>query len=200
MTLQRLRTFVVVGKHLNLRKAAELVRVRQPTVSQRLKLLEQELGKKLYMKSAKGVKLTDDGRLLLKDAEAALLPLDRLIEKTANRSIETETRFFAVDGTYGPSAVLLPSAMAVFNKKHPGVEVNLVTASQRAIEEKVLRGDVKIAVVSGVDPPLQLTSEPYSTMESMAFVATDHAIVKKKKLGKLCLGDLAQTPLILRGG
>ncbi len=198
MTLQQLRTFAAVARHLNLRKAAAELHISQPSVSARLRLLEEEFGKKFYTKSGRGIELTEKGRLFLKDAEAALLQVDRLREKFVdNRFGETETGSLAVGGTYGPSAILLPSVLAVFKRKHPKVQINLLTASGRNIETKVVEGDVDIAVVSSVDPPPRFNSEPYGTMKSVAFVASDHPIAKKKELS---LNDLRKTPLIIRGG
>ncbi len=196
-TLNRLRTFSAVAKHLNLRKAAAELGISQPSVSQQLRLLEEYFGVKLYVKSGRGIELTEKGRRFVEDAEAILLQFEKLKEKFRNRFSPTDTGTFAIGGTYGPSALLLPSVILEFKRKRPKTHVNLLTASQRAIERKVLQSDVELAVVSSVDPPPHLHSEPYGTLDLVAFVAADHPLAKKKELN---LSDLAKTPLIIRGG
>ncbi len=196
-TLNRLRTFVVVAKHLNLRKAAQELRISQPSVSQQLKVLEEYFGVPLHTKSGRGIELTEKGRLFLEDAEVILSQFKRLEEKFRNRFPAADASSLTVGGTYGPSAILLPSVIMKFKKKYPKINVNLVTASQRALERKLYRGELEIAVVSSVEPPSHFHSQPFGTMESVAFVAVDHPLAKKKELS---LPDLAKTPLIIRGG
>ncbi len=195
-TLNRLKTFSVLAKHLNLRKAAEELGISQPSVSQQLRLLEEYFGTELHRKSGRGIELTEKGRLFLEETEAILIQFKKLEEKFRYKSPATKGKFLTIGGTYGPSAVLLPSVVMRFNKRYPKINVSLITASQRAIERKVLRGDAELAVVSSVDPPPHFQSEPYGTMESVAFVAADHPIARKKNLS---LSDLAKTPLIIRG-
>ena len=198
MTLiNRLRTFGFVAKHLNLRKAAEELHVSEPSISQQLRLLGEDFGVKLHNKTSTGVALTEEGRIFLKDAETILLRVERLREKFRKRNTETETGSLTVGGTHGPSATLLPSALVAFKKKHPKVQIRLVTGSSRSIQRKVLAGEIEIAVISNVKPPPHFTSEPYGTMKSVLFAAADHPIAKKKELS---LFDLAKVPLIIRGG
>ncbi len=99
-------------------------------------------------------------------------------------------------GTYGPSAVLLPSVMAAFKKSRPKVQIGLVTGSSRSIERKVIAGEIEIGVISNVSASPRLVSEPYGTMVSVVFAAADHPIAKRKSLS---LSELAKIPLVIRG-
>ena len=72
MELRQLQYFVAVAEALNFRKAADLVHVTQPSVSQQIRELEQELRVKLFVRDRKTVHLTDTGRLLLDKARTVL--------------------------------------------------------------------------------------------------------------------------------
>ncbi len=196
MTLNRLRTFVVVASCLNLRRAAEKLHISQPSVSQQLKLLEEEFGKKFHTKVGRGIELTEEGRLFLKDAEAIVLHVEKVKEKFGNRSLETEIESLTVGGTYAASANLLPSVLTEFKRRHPNVQVSLLTDSREAIEKKVVGQEIDIAMVSDLNPPSHVIAEAYSTMKLVAFAAKDHPIAKKKELS---LTELAKTPIIVRG-
>lgn len=81
MTLCQLKAFAAVARHLNETKASHELHVSQSSISQQLKLLEEECGVKLFKKIGRGVKLTEDGRLFLTDIEPVLPQLRKLQEK-----------------------------------------------------------------------------------------------------------------------
>ncbi len=82
MTLHQLSVWVVVAKHQNVSKTADELHIRQPSVSQQIKSLENEFGIKLYkvnmVNKGKGIELTQAGRLLLKYAKLILLQVKSL--------------------------------------------------------------------------------------------------------------------------
>ncbi len=82
MTLHQLVVWIVVEKDLSVSKAEDELHVRQPTVSQQIKFLENEFGIKLYkVYAGKGIELTQAGRLLLKYAKLILLQVKTLESK-----------------------------------------------------------------------------------------------------------------------
>jgi DNA-binding transcriptional LysR family regulator len=61
MTLHQLKIFEAVAEHLNITKVSRKLQVSQPSVSKQLRLLEQEYGLKFYVKSGRGIRLTQEG-------------------------------------------------------------------------------------------------------------------------------------------
>src|SRR5258708_26710485 len=72
MELRHLRYFVAVGEEQHSRRAAERLRVAQPALSRQIQELEEELGFKLFERLPRGVKISEAGRLFLKDARQIL--------------------------------------------------------------------------------------------------------------------------------
>ena len=72
MDLRTLRYFLAVARDENMTRAAERLRVTQPTLSKALKSLEDELGKKLFVRHAFNISLTEEG-LLLRDRARELV-------------------------------------------------------------------------------------------------------------------------------
>ncbi len=83
MTLHQLSIWIVVAKHQNVTKTADELHIKQPSVSQQIKSLQKECGKKLYKVKAGnlGIELTQAGKLLLKHAKKVLLQVKILESK-----------------------------------------------------------------------------------------------------------------------
>src|SRR5919198_2786633 len=75
MHLAQVEAFVEVARQGNLSHAAEALFVTQPALTARLQALESELGTRLFLRSRRGMELTDAGRAFMPYAERALLAL-----------------------------------------------------------------------------------------------------------------------------
>ena len=85
MTLHQLSIWIVVAKHQSVTKTADELHIRQPSVSQQIKSLENEFGIKLYkIYAGRGIELTQAGKLLLKYAKQILLQVKTLENKLKN--------------------------------------------------------------------------------------------------------------------
>ena len=85
MKIELLREFVALAHYGSFRAAAEKLFVSQPTLSNHIKALEQELGFELFDRSRDN-ELTDEGALLLDAAQSALLIIDSTLEECRKRS------------------------------------------------------------------------------------------------------------------
>ena len=77
MELRQLRSFVAVAEELHFRRAADRLHLAQPSVSQQIRLLEAELGVRLFERNRRGAALTSAGEALLVEAREILSRVDR---------------------------------------------------------------------------------------------------------------------------
>ncbi len=91
MTLHQLKIWTIVAKCRSMTKAANELRIRQPSVTQQIKALEREYRLNLYTVNGRGIELTPAGRLLLKYAKKTLLLVDNL-EKEIRSSVKRRRR------------------------------------------------------------------------------------------------------------
>lgn len=88
MELRVLRYFLAVSREENITKAAEVLHITQPTLSKQLACLEDEIGKKLFLRGKRKITLTQEGLLLQKRAEE-IIDLVGKTEKELEQSDET---------------------------------------------------------------------------------------------------------------
>ncbi|MEE8598771.1 MAG: LysR family transcriptional regulator [Dehalococcoidales bacterium] len=91
MTLHQLKIWTTVAKQRSMTKAANELHIRQPSVTQQVKLLEKEYRVKLYNVNGRGIEPTPAGRILLKYAKKTLLLVDNL-EKEIRSSVKRRRR------------------------------------------------------------------------------------------------------------
>jgi LysR family transcriptional regulator of beta-lactamase len=128
LPLNALRAFEACARHLNVTRAALELRVTQAAVSHQIKLLEEQLGARLFRRLPRGLTLTDEG--------AALAPM---VNDTFERMAATLDRFsggrlreivnVGVVGTFA-TGWLLPR-LAEFEALHPYVDLRIMTNNNR---------------------------------------------------------------------
>jgi LysR family transcriptional regulator, transcriptional activator of the cysJI operon len=196
MTIKQFMIFATVSRHLNITRASQELHISQPSVSQHLKLLEEDYNVKLFKKSKRGIVLTGSGNLFLTKLMPILAQLDELKRAFVNESTESQVDSLVIGGTYGPSALLLPSLTGVFKRSYPRVELELRSANRPYMERLVLSSEVDLALVTGRPSSSNLVVEPYRKEKLLAFVARNHLLASKRELS---LAQFARVPLIIHG-
>ena len=148
MSLNQFMVFAAVAKHRSVSRGAEELYISQPSVTQQLKLLEENYNVKLYKRSGRGIELTEAGRVFLRGVNAMLKQHEKL-KQTLNTTFPAiKADSFTVGGTYSPSLSLLPSLLVIFKKRHPQRQLTLRIDNWQNIERLVLKSEVDIAVFS----------------------------------------------------
>jgi DNA-binding transcriptional LysR family regulator len=198
MTLHQLKIFGAVAEHLNITKVSRKLQVSQPSVSKQLRLLEQEYGLKFYVKSGRGIKLTQEGQLFQVTVKPILEQMEGLKRTFQNRVAEARAKSLIVGSSPSPAAFFLSAVLKSFVELHPTVHPTLRTGYPPAIEEMVLNAEVEIALTISLPDHPQIVAEPIHSEEIVAVVSARHPLAKK---GKLNEAELAQAPfVIMKGG
>lgn len=145
LDVRRLSVLKEVAARGSFSAAAESLAYTQSAVSQQIAALEREAGTRLVERNARGVRLTDAGRILVGHAEAILARLAdaeaELEELAGLRAGRLSLLSFASAG-----ATLMPEAIARFRERHPGVELTLAPAEPDEALLAVKAGDADIAL------------------------------------------------------
>ncbi|HTZ82154.1 MAG TPA: LysR substrate-binding domain-containing protein [Candidatus Acidoferrales bacterium] len=156
----RLKVFRAVAEHLNFRKAAEHLFLTQPAVTLQIKALENDLGVRLFDRSANRVTLTSQGAILL-----------RFAEKMARLSSEAERTLGSTDGQFsgelslGVSTTIaqyvLPRLIGAFLNEHPRVHLSLQSGNTEQVVHALLNGKVSIGLIEGPARRRGIHTQPF---------------------------------------
>mgnify|MGYP005787488563 CR=1 FL=1 len=150
MEIRVLRYFLEAAREENITRAAASLHVSQPTLSKQLKDLEQELGKKLFVRSNYSIKLTDEGMLLRKRAEDILAMADKTIEEF--KASDTITGGDVYIGCAESHLVkYLARVIKDFKTRYPLFRYHIYSGNTEQVTERLDRGILDMAVIA--EPP-----------------------------------------------
>lgn len=187
MELRHLRYFSAVADALHFGRAARRIHVSQPTLSQQIRQLEEELGTPLFERAKSGVRLTQAGELFRTYASRALEDVDAgKVAVGALRGLTTG----ALRVGYPPSmrGVVVPALAAVL-RRHPGLALSAEEAVVRRVERRLADGklDVGLAYSPARLPDLDAEAVFDSRLELV--VAKGHALAGADSVGARQLAD-----------
>lgn len=151
MEMHQVRYFLAVCETLNFTRAAERCFVSQPSLTQAIKKLEDELGGTLFLRERGRVALTALGEALRPSFEQILGETQSVVY-TAHHLLQLQKAPLVVGvlETIGPD--MPTSFLSAFKTAHPDVEVELATIGHRDLLDDLERGRVEVALTSLVQP------------------------------------------------
>lgn len=179
LDLHKLEIFYWVAEHKSFSQAAELLSLRQPTVSAHVQELEKSLGGKLLYRVRGRVSLTPLGQLLAERAKN-LLSFKRETVAAVEQFHGTLSGELWVGGSNNPGEYLLPQMLAAFIKKYPRVKPILRIGDSAGIVEDVLDGKVEIGFVGFKGGDSRLSFEKISDDEMVLAVPRGHPWAKRR--------------------
>ena len=139
MELRVLRYFVAVAKEESITGAAESLHVTQPTLSRQLMELEEELGKKLFIRGNRKLTLTDEGILLRKRAEEII----ELVEKTESEIITSDEILSGdiyIGGGETDAMRIIAQIAKKLQEEHPQIKYHLFSGNADDVVERLDKG------------------------------------------------------------
>ena len=119
MDFRRLRYFLTVAEFGHITRAAESLGIQQPPLSQKMRLLEEEVGIALLQRHPKGVRLTEAGRMLEKEASRLLADLDS-VKARMSAFVRGERGLLRVGFTSSAAThALTPDTLRVARQRYP---------------------------------------------------------------------------------
>jgi DNA-binding transcriptional LysR family regulator len=194
VNLHQLELFVAVADHGSFTRAAEALHISQPSVSARIRDLEDSLGQHLFEQVGRRIYLTDAGHELKEHAAAILL---RVAEATrALDEIEGLQRgTLRVVATTTVGSYVLPRLMGRFKRAYPGIALALdVTNWSRAVE--LLRHHrMDLAVLGPTDEIEDMVVQDFVKNELVVAAAPTHPLSGRANVP---FAELATYPVLVR--
>lgn len=181
MNLNSLRLFTAVAEEGGFTAAGRRLRVSQPAISKAVRQLEGELSTQLLVRGARGVTLTEEGRVLLSHARV-LFGEERAAEEALAEARGLTRGALRIGSSLTVASYFLPRILGAFHARHPALEMTLVAANTRAVFEALLANTVELAVVEGPVQHARVSVSPWMEDELVAVVAPGHPLTKVRRL------------------
>lgn len=195
MTFRQLESFVAVARERSFSRAARMIHLAQPTLSEHIRELERELGTRLFLRRARQVSLTEAGRIFEPRAHRVLAEADEARHAVLGLDGLVRGSLLVGAGTT-PGIYVLPRVIASFQTRYPGVELSLRIANSRVIEEEIRADRLDVAVVGGhVLGPGERCVDAGLVDELVLIVARKHHWARRRHIGPR---ELATERMLIR--
>lgn len=186
-----LRAFHAVATEGSFTKAARLLHVTQPTLSQEVKALEDAHGVLLFDRSRRGVVPTELGQRLFAVTRRLFAAEQEALELLAGvRHLGGGTLAVGADGPFHAVPLL-----AAFAQRHPGPTVTLSVGNSQVLLQGLLDTRIDVAVLAGVPGDARLYVVPFRRDPVEALLPRGHRLARQRAV---TLAELAAERLVMR--
>lgn len=190
------RVFYTVANNKNITKAAEELMISQPAISKSIKNLEEQLGGQLFIRTKRGVILTEEGKEFYNYISRAMEYIYNAENKFADLiNLNIGTIKIGISTTL-TKEFLIPY-LEKFHKKYPKIDIQIVTNVSSELIPKLKNGLIDIIILNVVDNTLDNDINVIKCKEIQ-----DCFVINKNYQNlldkELCFSDLNNYPLILQ--
>ena len=192
MEIRTLRYFLAVAREENMTRAAELLHVTQPTLSKQLKSLEDQLGKKLFVRHSFSISLTEEGILLRNSAEDLISIADKIEQEFLSLDdISGGDIYFGLAESY--QIRYLARAIRSFKKLYPNLHYHITSGDTEQVIEKLDKGLLDFTVLAESPDTAKYEYVPFPDTDVWGLIIpADDKLAKKKTIR---IDDLVSRPL-----
>ncbi|RTL48196.1 MAG: LysR family transcriptional regulator [Rhodocyclaceae bacterium] len=193
MDIKRLKYFVAVAEELNILKAATRMNISQPPLTRHIKLLEEELKTQLFVRTTRGVELTEAGSTLLEEAKNLIA----LAELAAERTYQAGQGLLGrIDvGLFGSAVFgVIPKILLAFRKAYPAVTMVLHNQNKAEQIDALRQRRLTVGFNRFIEPMPDIRAEKITTEDLFVAVNRSDPLSKKKQIP---WSELAHHPLVL---
>src|SRR5215211_7245291 len=174
MELSQLRTLIHVAELGSLSKAADRLHIAQPALSRQVRLLEEELGVRLFARHGRGMVLTEQGQEILKHATRVMTELEEM-RAAASETGAPLSGQIAIGFPPTVADIVSVPLVASFGKAHPQAGLRMVAAYTGYLLDWLHRGEIDVAVLYDPHAARSLRSRPL-LLEDLFLIGPPEAI------------------------
>lgn len=188
MELRHLRYFVAVAEQQHFTRAARVLGIGQPQLSQQIQQLEREIGTALFVRLPRGVALTPAGHALFDDAQHILREAQQATERARRVARGEQGRIRVGMINSAPFHPLVPRVIREFRRRYPEVALSLEERTTPGLAAAVRNETVDVAFVRPLlDSAEGLCTEPVLDEPLVVALPSGHPLARRKSLELLAL-------------
>lgn len=181
MELRHLRYFIAVADELSFTRAALRLHTAQPSLSQQIRNLEDEVGTPLFERTRRKVELTEAGKVFLAEARLVVAQADRALSRA--RQVGQQGRATVTIG-FVPAAEIriFPAILPRLRLRFPDLNIELRSLPTGEQEEALLRGDIDVAFMRRPVQSSELKSEIVLTEPLVVVLPGAHPLARFERI------------------
>jgi DNA-binding transcriptional LysR family regulator len=192
----QLLAFDHVVRHGSFSKAARMMDISQPTISIRIKNLEEEVGGELFKRGGNKLELSELGRTFLPFAQQAIETINKGIEQ-AKLAKEGRGGKIAIGTLPTLAAHYFSSTLATLHKTHPHIGITVHTGHNQELLEMLYEGYVKLCIMTYPFFNTELKSLLHIRESLILVTHPDHPLAQKDEIKLHDLSDMADPYLLV---
>ncbi|HSW25064.1 MAG TPA: LysR substrate-binding domain-containing protein [Burkholderiaceae bacterium] len=193
LTTRELSAFLTLTEQRNFTRAAALCHLSQPAFSALVRGLEEAMGARLFDRTTRSVELTAEGRVLVEPARRLLRDAESALADVRDHAARRRGRV-AIALLPSLAAGWLPSLLAKFHQKYPGIEIDVADVLSDACIERVRAGTADFALASTRTATPELHTEEFCRDQFHLVCPCDHVLARRRS--RIQLKDLAPHPIV----
>ncbi|MGR3793331.1 LysR family transcriptional regulator [Vannielia sp. SX4] len=194
MDIKQLRCFLAVAETLHFGRAAQSLDMLPASLGRQIRLLEDRLETRLFLRTTRAVSITEAGAALIEDARALVASADAF-EAKVRFVRKSEAPVLKVGAIDSAAAGLMPQLLKLVREAQPGLEVQLVEQKTIHMLPRLLSGSLDIAFCRTPD-----VRDPRINFRTLFFETAVVALPDGHRLAgqdEINISDLADEPLIV---
>lgn len=194
MNLKQFKYVSVLAETKNFSKAAEILNVSQPSLSQYIKYLEKEIGIELFDRSGSDVKLTDAGSAYIEAGEK-ILNLEHQLQNQFADIKDSKTGTLTIGTSLYRGTCIMPKVLSDFSSKFPGIRVIVKEQLEKEMLDEADHGLLDLFITA---LPINEKRFDYNYMfsEELLLAVPKMQKMKTDSEGKIDIHDLSQLRFI----
>lgn len=189
----KLETFVAVCDTKSFTKAAEILSLTQPAVSQHIKRLEEELNTTLFLRKKGELLLSDEGEIVLTYAKRMIALCDKMRDKVKNT--KSRVNRIRIGITHTQESGLLMDVLSKIAIGDDSLQITFITDNIKNLYDMLENFEIDMAVIEGKPTNPSFNFVVINTDSLMCIVSSQNALAKKSTV---TLAELKKEHLILR--
>lgn len=194
MNFRKLKIFFETAKCLNMTKVAKSMYISQPSISQAVAELENDLNVKLFDRIGKKLYLTHEGEIYF-EYSRRILNLYEEANNTIKNSVSGQKGKIVIGASTTIGIYILPEIIKEFNELYKNIEISLIIENTQIIEKLIMENKVDIALVEGYVTSTELEVQSVGKDE-LVFIANPKNTIFLKD--EITLDDLEKEKFIMR--
>lgn len=191
MDIRRLKSFITIVDMGSITRAADVLHIAQPALSQQLASIEEHFRQKLLTRSQQGVSMTDAGKVVYRHAQVILRQMEQAQSEVLDAGAVLSGKVTVGLAPFSSAATLALRLLEETRRLHPGILLHITESVSQPYSQMIMNGRLEMGLIHGSGPIRGVKFEPLLREEFVLVVhkkygiETDEAPIAVSELGSL---------------